>query len=143
MPAKRIDMEKAIERERREPKLKAPQPGRPSENRIKRKSPANNLSFEIRLKTKLMIEEEIPLEENILPYVENIEIGMTPDEVIKAVGKPQVTFEWYAGNVKYNYGDVWIVIENGTVSCLVLDKFFEKYWGRGDYQNQKPAALVK
>ncbi len=143
MPAKRIDMEKAIERERREPKLKAPQPGQPSEDRIKRKSPANNLSFEIRLKTKSTIEEEIPLEENILPYVENIEIGMTPDEVIKAVGKPQVMFEWYAGNVKYNYGDVWVVIESGTVSCLVLDKYFEKYWGRGDYQSQKPAALVK
>jgi len=143
MPAKRIDMEKAIERERREPKLKAPQPGRPSEDRIKRKSPANNLSFEIRLKTKSRMEEEIPLEENIQPYVENIEIGMTPDDVIKAVGKPQVMFEWYAGNVKYNYGDVWVVIENGTVSCLVLDKFFEKYWGRGDYQSQNPVALVK
>ncbi|MGD8535815.1 MAG: hypothetical protein PVF66_08200 [Candidatus Aminicenantes bacterium] len=143
MPAKRIDMEKAIERERREPKLKAPQPGHPSKNRIKRQSPANNLSFEIRLKTKPKNEEEKPLEENIRPYVENIEIGMTPDEVIKAVGKPQVVFEWYAGNMKYNYGDVWVVIENGTVSCLVLDNFFEKYWGQSDYQSQNPAALVK
>jgi hypothetical protein len=142
MPAKRIDMEKAIERERREPRLKAPQPGRPSEDRIMRKNPANTLSFEIRLKTKPRM-EEIPLEENIRPYVENIEIGMTPDEVIKAAGKPQAEFEWYAGNAKYNYGDVWAVIENGTVSCLVLDKYFEKYWGRSDYQSQNPAALVK
>lgn len=142
MPAKRIDMEKAIERERREPKLKAPQHGQSSGDRIKRKSPANALSFEIRLKTKPRMEEK-PLEENIQPYVENIEIGMTPDEVIKAVGKPQVVLEWYAGNVKYNYGDVWVVIENGAVSCLVLDKFFEKYLGRSDYQSQNPAALVK
>jgi hypothetical protein len=142
MPAKRIDMEKAIERERREPKLKAPQHGQSSGDRIKRKSPANALSFEIRLKTKPRMEEK-PLEENIRPYMENIEIGMTPDEVIKAVGKPQVVLEWYAGNVKYNYGDVWVVIENGTVSCLVLDKFFEKYWGRSDYQSQNPTALVK
>ncbi len=142
MPAKRIDMEKAIERERLEPKLKAPQPGQPSEDRIKRKSPVNALSFEIRLKTKPRMEEK-PLEENIRPYVENIEIGMTPDEVIKATGKPQVVLEWYAGNVKYNYGDVWVVIENGTVSCLVLDKFFEKYWGRSDYQSQNPSALLK
>ncbi len=142
MPAKRIDMEKAIERERLEPKLKAPQPGQPSEDRIKRKSPVNALSFEIRLKTKPRMEEK-PLEENIRPYVENIEIGMTPDEVIKATGKPQVVLEWYTGNVKYNYGDVWVVIENGTVSCLVLDKFFEKYWGRSDYQSQNPSALLK
>lgn len=142
MPAKRIDMEKAIERERLEPKLKAPQPGQPSKDRIKRKSPVNSLSFEIRLKTKPRMEEK-PLEENIRPYVENIEIGMTPDEVIKAAGKPQVVLEWYAGNVKYNYGDVWVVIENGTVSCLVLDKFFEKYWGRSDYQSQNPSALLK
>lgn len=143
MPAKRIDMEKAIERERREPKLKAPQPGHQSEDRIKRKSSANSLSFEIRLKTKPKMEEERPLEENIRPYVENIEIGMTPNEVIKAIGKPQVIFEWYAGNVKYNYGDVWVVFENGAVTCLVLDKFFEKYWGRSDYQSQTPTALVK
>ena len=142
MPAKRIDMEKAIERERREPKLKAPQHGQSSGDRIKRKSPVNALSFEIRLKTKSRMEEK-PLEENIRPYMENIEIGMTPDGVIKAVGKPQVVLEWYAGNVKYNYGDVWVVIENGTVSCLVLDKYFEKYWGRSDYQSQNPAALVK
>jgi hypothetical protein len=142
MPAKRIDMEKAIERESLEPKLKAPQPGQPSEDRIKRKSSVNALSFEIRLKTKPRMEEK-PLEENIRPYVENIELGMTPDEVIKAAGKPQVVLEWYAGNVKYNYGDVWVVIENGTVSCLVLDKFFEKYWGRSDYQSQNPSALLK
>ena len=142
MPVKRIDMEKAIERERLEPKLKASQPGQPSEDRIKRKSPVNSLSFEIRLKTRSRMEEK-PLEENIRPYVENIEIGMTPDEVIKAAGKPQVVLEWYAGNVKYNYGDVWVVVENGTVSCLVLDKFFEKYWGRSDYQSQNPSALLK
>jgi len=142
MPVKRIDMEKAIERERLEPKLKASQPGQPSEDRIKRKSPVNSLSFEIRLKTRSRMEEK-PLEENIRPYVENIEIGMTPDEVIKAAGKPQVVLEWYAGNVKYNYGDVWVVIENGTVSCLVLDKFFEKYWGKSDYQSQNPSALMK
>jgi len=142
MPVKRIDMEKAIERERLEPKLKASQPGQPSEDRIRRKSPVNSLSFEIRLKTRSRMEEK-PLEENIRPYVENIEIGMTPDEVIKAAGKPQVVLEWYAGNVKYNYGDVWVVIENGTVSCLVLDKFFEKYWGKSDYQSQNPSALMK
>jgi helix-turn-helix protein len=143
MPTKRIDMEKAIERERCEPKLKTLQPGQPSEDKIRRKSPANNLSFEIRLKKNSQVEKDKFIQEDIRPYAENIEIGMTPDEIIKAVGKPQLEFEWYTGNKKYNYGDVWIVIENGKVTCLVLDKYFEKYWGKSDYQTKKPAALVK
>jgi len=92
--------------------------------------------IEVRLKTKSDME-------NIKPDVKNIELGMTPDEVIKVAGSPRYIVEWYTGNLKYNYGNVWVVIENGAVTCLVRSKHFEEYWGKSDYERKNPTAIIK
>ena len=129
MSAKKLDLEKALKRERYEPRLKGrPAAKLPTEN-IDRKKVRNSQSFEVRLKSKL--------------DVKNVELGMIPDEVIKVAGKPRYIVEWYTGNLKYNYGNVWVVIENGAVTCLVRAKDFEEYWTRSDYQSRNPRAIVK
>jgi hypothetical protein len=136
MSTKKLNLGKALERERSEPKLKGRQIGRlPLENTNQEKV-KNDKSFELRLKTK-------PDVGNAKPHVKNVELGMTPDEVIKAAGRPQYIIEWYAGNLKYNYGNTWIIIENGAVTCLVRSKHFEEYWGRSDYEREKPKAIIK
>jgi hypothetical protein len=132
MSAKKLDLEKAIERERSEPKLSEVQASKPAEE----KKDKNSQPFEIRLKSELV-------EEIIDVAAKKIKIGMTADKVIKAAGKPRSTFEWYAGNLKYNYGNVWAVMENGVVTCLVHDKHFEKYWGLDDYRRRNPGAIIK
>ena len=92
--------------------------------------------IEVRLKTKSDVE-------NIKPGVKNVELGMTPGEVIKVAGKPRYIIEWYTGNLKYNYGNVWVVMENGAVTCLVRSKHFEEYWGKSDYEKDNPRAIIK
>ena len=92
--------------------------------------------IEVRLKTKSDVE-------NIKPDVKNVELSMTPDEVIKIAGKPRYIIEWYTGNLKYNYGNVWVVMENGVVTCLVRSEHFEEYWGKSDYERENPRAIIK
>jgi hypothetical protein len=99
-------------------------------------SPRKVDQIEVRLKTRSDVE-------NIKPDVKNVELGMTPDEVIKVAGSPRYISEWYTGNLKYNYGNVWVVIENGAVTCLVRSKHFEEYWGKSDYEGKNPAAIIK
>jgi hypothetical protein len=135
MPVKKLDLGKAIEREYIEPKVNGKQVDRPGEEGIKLKKGANGKLFELRLKEKLAMEDE--------KILENVKLGMTAEEVIKAVGNPDSIIEWYSGNLKYKYGDVWIVIENGAVTCLVDAKYFEKYWGRSDYQSRNPRAIYR
>lgn len=136
MPSKKLEVRQAIERERSEPKVKSKPSRELVENKASPKKIKSEKSFEIRIKKKS--EDEI-----IKLDVKNVELGMTQDEVIKVAGKPSLTFEWYSGNLKYNYGNVWVVFENGIVTCLVRKKHFEKYWGRRDYQNRNPKALIK
>lgn len=135
MPVKKLDLAKAIEREHIEPKAKGKQVDRPGEEEIKLRKGADGKLFELRLKEKLAAKDE--------KILENVKLGMTVEEVIKAAGNPDSMIEWYAGNLKYKYGDVWVVIESGAVSCLVDAKCFEKYWGRNDYQNRNPRAIYK
>jgi len=92
--------------------------------------------IEVRLKTKSDVG-------NIKPDVKNVELGMTPDEVIKIAGIPRYIIEWYTGNLKYNYGNVWVVMENGTVTCLVRSEHFEEYWGKSDYERENPRSIIK
>ena len=136
MSSKKLNLEKALERERCEPKLKGRQTAiLPMENTDWEK--VNNSQFyEVRLKTKSDVE-------NIKPDVENIELGMTPDEVIKVAGNPHYIIEWYTGNLKYDYRNSWVIIENGAVTCLVHSKDFEEYWGRNDYERENPKAIIK
>lgn len=136
MPAKKLDVGKSIERERDEPKLSGTQAEKSIKEEVEGEKVTEEQSFEIKLKPK-------PILETRGPIIENIELGMTPDEVIKVAGKPDSIIEWYTGNLKFNYGKVWIVIENGVVSCLVHDKYFQKYWGRSNYQVRNPEALIK
>ena len=136
MSTKKLNLEKALERERFEPILKGRPTGElPTENPDEAKI-KNSQSFEVRLKTKTDVE-------NIKPDVKNVELGMTPDEVIKIAGKPRNIIEWYTGNLKYNYGNVWVVMENGAVTCLVRSKHFEEYWGKSDYERENPRAIIK
>ena len=136
MSTKKLNLKKALERERVEPKLKSRQASKlPMENTDEEKV-KNSQSFEVRLKTKSDVE-------NIKPDVKNVELGMTPDEVIKVAGKPRYIIEWYTGNLKYNYGNVWVVMEIGAVTCLVRSKHFEEYWGKSDYERENPRAIIK
>ena len=134
MSTKKLDLGKALERELYEPKLMEKKAKKQAD--VNQKKESNVSSFEIRLKTKAD-------KERTKLATENIEIGMTPDQVIETIGKPNSTVEWYTGNLKYNYGDVWVIIENGRVSCLIKTDFFEKYWGRNDYKSRNPKALIK
>lgn len=136
MSTKKLYLEKALERERLEPELKDRQIGEPPMGNTGEEKVKNSQSFEVRLKTKSDVK-------NIKPDVKNVELGMTPDEVIKIAGKPRYIIEWYTGNLKYNYGNVWIVMENGAVTCLVRSKHFEEYWGKSDYERENPKAIIK
>ena len=136
MSVKKLNLEKALERERFEPKLKGrPSSNLPTENANQEKV-NNSRSFEVRLKTKSDVE-------NIKLDVKNVELGMTPDEVIKVAGSPRYIIEWYTGNLKYNYENVWVVMENRAVTCLVRSKHFEEYWGKSDYERENPRAIIK
>lgn len=136
MAAKKLDLGKAVEREHSEPKLDGEKWRRPGEERIRLKIGANGKPFEVRLKEQLAMEDEKAV-------LENVKLGMKPEEVIKVAGNPDSIIEWYSGNLKYKYGSLWVVIEAGVVTCLVHAKYFEKYWGRSDYQNRNPRAICK
>ena len=61
--------------------------------------------------------------------VQNIEIGMTRGEVIKLIGLPRS--QTYGGDL--NYGNVWVVFNNGVVRLLVdtrcyRDNYIEGYF---------------
>lgn len=136
MPVKKLDVKKAIERELYEPKLSDPDESKVIREDIKQKKDANEVTFEIKLKAQ-------SIEKNIEIIVKNIELGMTPDEVIKVAGEPDSMIEWYTGNIKLKYDNVWVVIENGGVTCLVHTQHFNKYWGRNNYHMRSPEAIIK
>lgn len=52
--------------------------------------------------------------------VDNVLIGMTKEEVIQVAGKPRSTDRY--GDL--NYGDVWVVLRNGLVKCVVKSAGF-------------------
>ena len=52
--------------------------------------------------------------------VNNIELGMIPDEVIKFAGKPRSV-----DGRQYNYGNVWIIFEGGIVACIVRGENYQ------------------
>ncbi len=136
MSGKKIDLREAIKREFSEPKIKSKSFNETVEKKEEQKEIKSEQPFDIRLK-KESTDEIIKLD------VKNVELGMTEDDVIKVTGKPSLTIEWYSGNLKYKYGNVWVVFENGLVTCLVRAKHFEKYWSRQDYQSRNPKAMIK
>ncbi len=77
--------------------------------------------------------------------VENIELGMTEQEVISIIGQPRSRDDnSYEHVTALNYGRVWIIFESGVVSCLAKSECFKRY-GNGphgrSYYNQ--SELVK
>ncbi len=63
------------------------------------------------------IKSEIKSKTNLA--IENIEIGMTPEEVKKILGNPRSTdFN------NYNYGNVWIIFNGGVVGCVIDAKSY-------------------
>ena len=77
--------------------------------------------------------------------VENVELSMTPAEVIKVAGQPRsirrnsVDSGW----LRYNYGQVWVIIDNGVVTCLVKAEYFSEVYERSHYQTYRPQAIIK
>ena len=62
--------------------------------------------------------------------VQNVEIGMTTDEVIKLVGQPRSKAYPYE---HLNYGNVWVIIDNGLVTILVDSRCFQQHMQRNHY----------
>ncbi|TKJ37962.1 hypothetical protein CEE37_13450 [candidate division LCP-89 bacterium B3_LCP] len=85
------------------------------------------IKYEIKKKTKLA--------------VENIELGMTPSEVVRLIGEPRA-IESYDGP-KYNYGNVWVVFESGVVSCMIRAKYYNSAYNGSFYRDYKPQAIIK
>ena len=71
--------------------------------------------------------------------VENIEIGMTPEEVESLIGPPRAISSY--GHM--NYGKVWVVIESGVVTCIVHAKAFDPTHTRLYYEMILPKSLIK
>jgi len=78
------------------------------------------IKFKIRIKT--------------MDAINLVERGMTSEEVNSLVGNPRSTarFGW-------NYGEVWVVFENGIVRCLVKSNCFKNEYCR--YYKEK--CIVK
>ncbi len=69
--------------------------------------------------------------------------GMSDDDVLEKLGQPDESFVWYTGQSRLKYGDVWVVIENNAVTCLVGDEKYEKFWGRKKYESYAPEAIIR
>ena len=63
--------------------------------------------------------------------ISNIELGMTPAEINKFAGTPRSR----SNNGHLNYGNVWVIIESGVVSCIVNANFFLDYRPCDFYRN--------
>ena len=72
--------------------------------------------------------------------VENVELLMTPEEVEMLIGQPRSKVYY---NKNWNYGKVWIVFENGLVSCIVRADCFRSRRDRYDYESYNPQAIIK
>ena len=51
----------------------------------------------------------------------NVRLGMTASEVTELIGSPR---SYVCGSTNYNYGDVWVIFEDGLVGCIVKHKAF-------------------
>lgn len=73
-----------------------------------------------------LIKSEIKLKTVLA--IDNIEIGMTTNEVIKLIGQPRSE----DGMHSFNYGNVWVLFEGGIVACLVKSDDYVVNTGFGD-----------
>ena len=70
----------------------------------------SKIKYDIRKKTRLA--------------VENVQLGMTPEEVIRVAGKPRSTKRCAGNTYYYNYGKVWVILEGGVVSCVIRSQAY-------------------
>jgi len=81
-------------------------------------------------KEKLIIQSEY---DKVMSMIKNttynamkyVELGMTPEEVIKLVGQPR-SKDSCSRDLFYNYGEVWILFQSNVVSSVFYN---EKYQG--------------
>lgn len=80
------------------------------------------------------VKEEIKRKTTIA--VQNVEIGMTKEEVMKLVGHPRSTNSIY-GDVGdgWNYGNVWVIFNNGVVRLLVDTRCFRDAYIEGYFNS--------
>jgi len=75
---------------------------------------------------------------------ENIELGMTPQEVIRLIGNPRIqTKNAYPGDPRFNYGNIWIVFESGVVSCIVRGDVFQNHLSCSWYRSLEKHGVIK
>jgi len=80
------------------------------------------------------IKSEIKSKTNLA--IENIEIGMTPEEVKKILGNPRSKdFD------NYNYGNVWIIFNGGVVGCIIDATSY--FWASHCDSYRRKGAIVK
>lgn len=66
--------------------------------------------------------------------VTNIDIGMTENDVIKFADQPRIkTYTYFAGPA-WNYGDIWVVFDDGVVIAIVKNKDFRNDDLKGNYK---------
>lgn len=74
--------------------------------------------------------------------VDNVELGMTPEEVIQVAGEPRSKDEC-GGDLRYNYGRIWVLFESGVVSCLIRAESYSRCRSRESYKLSTPQAIYK
>ncbi|PJA28247.1 MAG: hypothetical protein CO189_04905 [candidate division Zixibacteria bacterium CG_4_9_14_3_um_filter_46_8] len=79
------------------------------------------------------------IEQKARVAIDNIELGMTREEVISLIGKPRVQSK----NGHLNYGKVWVMIESGVVSCIIDAKCFRYYCDCIWYRTLERECIVK
>lgn len=72
--------------------------------------------------------------------IDNIELGMTPAEVIKFAGQPR-SKATCLGDDRYNYGNVWIIIESGLVSCIVRAEGYDRLQTCSGYRSRASSVI--
>ena len=76
---------------------------------------------------------------------ENIELGMKPQEVLRLIGTPRAESKHYLtpDDLRFNYGNIWIVFESGVVSCIVRGDIFDNNMDCSFYRNYKKTGVIK
>lgn len=72
--------------------------------------------------------------------IDNVELFMTLEEVIKFAGKPRAnSYPW----PHLNYGNVWVIFENNVVSCIVKAERFERNRNCNEYRINDRNSVIK
>jgi hypothetical protein len=87
------------------------------------------IKLDIRAKTKVAIG--------------NVELGMTKEEVIRVAGRPRSIGRDEVKNCEYNYGNVWVILESGVVSCIVSAEVYSNYTPCSWYRSFRRSHVIK